>query len=102
MSKSGKTAADLIAVLPEQELAALFSRYGEELFARRIARAIVRARESGPVDTTGALAELVKGPFRRRPGGMGIPPAACSRRCASRSMGNSTACRKDWTPHSTA
>ena len=43
-----------------------------------------------------------KGPFRRRPGGMGIPPAACSRRCASRSMGNSTACRKDWTPHSTA
>lgn len=61
MSKSGKTAADLIAVLPEQELAALFSRYGEEPFARRIARAIVRARESGPVDTTGALAELVKG-----------------------------------------
>ncbi len=32
----------------------------------------------------------------------GHPARRVFRRCASRSMGNSTACRKDWTPHSTA
>ena len=61
MSRSGRTAADLIAALPDRELAAIFSREGEEPFARPIARAVVRARENEPVATTGALAELVKG-----------------------------------------
>ncbi len=60
MSQSGRTAADLVAALPEAELAAIFYRYGEEKFSRPIARAIVRARETEPILTTGALAELVK------------------------------------------
>ena len=60
MSQSGRTAADLVAALPEAELAAIFYRYGEEKFSRPIARAIVRARETEPIVTTGALAELVK------------------------------------------
>lgn len=60
MSQSGRTAADLIASLSEKELASIFSRYGEEPFARPIARAVVRAREGEPIATTGALAELVK------------------------------------------
>lgn len=60
MSQSGRTAADLIASLSEKELASIFARYGEEPFARPIARAVVRAREKEPIATTGALAELIR------------------------------------------
>ena len=51
------TAADLVNGLPEDELAALIRRYGEERFARRVAAAIVAAR---PVTGTRRLAELVR------------------------------------------
>jgi 16S rRNA (cytosine1402-N4)-methyltransferase len=44
----------------ERRLAHLFSSYGEERFARRIARAIARRRERAPIDTTGELVETVK------------------------------------------
>jgi 16S rRNA (cytosine1402-N4)-methyltransferase len=56
---SGETAADLVDELPEGELADLIYRYGEERGSRRIARAIVAARRSGRIATTGALAEIV-------------------------------------------
>jgi 16S rRNA (cytosine1402-N4)-methyltransferase len=55
----GQTAADLISRLPEQELADLIFEYGEERGARRIARAIVKARQQQPITTTGELASLV-------------------------------------------
>ncbi len=44
----------------ERRLATAFQRYGEERYARAIARAIVRRRESAPFDTTGELAEVIK------------------------------------------
>jgi 16S rRNA (cytosine1402-N4)-methyltransferase len=50
------SAADLVNSLPEQELANLIYRYGEEKFSRKIARAIVHSR---PVSTTGQLAEII-------------------------------------------
>ena len=50
---TGLTAADLLAELPEVELAGVILRYGEERFARRIARGIVRARQRRPLTTTG-------------------------------------------------
>ncbi len=50
------TAADLVNGLSEGELAALIARYGEDRHARRIARAIVRAR---PLASTAALAEVI-------------------------------------------
>ncbi len=50
------SAADLVNQLPEQELANLIYRYGEERHSRRIARAIVQAR---PLWRTAALAEVV-------------------------------------------
>lgn len=53
------TAADLVARLSEPELARLFKDLGEERHARRIARAIVRERESAPIATTARLAETV-------------------------------------------
>jgi len=51
-------ASDLVNDLPEQELAQLLYRYGEEEHARQIARAVVRAR---PVHTTAQLAAIVAG-----------------------------------------
>src|SRR5687768_17090672 len=55
-----ETAAELLARLPEEELARVIYEYGEERRSRRIARWIVERRERGePIETTGALAELV-------------------------------------------
>ena len=54
------TAADLLAHLPEEEIARIIFEYGEERRSRRIARWIVERRERGePITTTGALAEMV-------------------------------------------
>ncbi len=57
----GPTAADLVKVLPEKELADLFFVWGEERFSRRIARAIVEARKTFPLETTQALVAVIKG-----------------------------------------
>ena len=54
------TAADLLQDVEEEELANLIFQYGEERYSRRIARAIVRARESAPIVTTGQLAPIVR------------------------------------------
>jgi 16S rRNA (cytosine1402-N4)-methyltransferase len=56
----GPTAADLVNTLPEQDLAALIYKLGEEPGSRRIARAIVAARETKPFETTGELAAVVE------------------------------------------
>lgn len=59
--RASLTAASLVNGLPEQELADLIYRYGEERYSRRIARAIVRAREVRPFATTLELADAVRG-----------------------------------------
>jgi 16S rRNA (cytosine1402-N4)-methyltransferase len=53
------SAADLVNTASEQELAAIFWRYGEETRARQIARRIVRAREKGAITRTAQLAALI-------------------------------------------
>ncbi len=60
MSKSGKSAYDVVNTYSEYELANVITRYGEEKFARNIARNIVKARETKPIETTIELAELIK------------------------------------------
>jgi 16S rRNA (cytosine1402-N4)-methyltransferase len=57
---TGQTAADVVATLPENDLANLIYRFGEERYSRRIARAIVEARRESPVATTGQLAAIVR------------------------------------------
>ena len=57
MGSSGQSAADLVNSASEADLAAIIRDYGEERFARRIARAIVAAR---PVTRTGELAALIR------------------------------------------
>jgi len=55
-----ETAAELLARLPEEEIARIIYEYGEERRSRRIARWIVERREEGrPVETTKDLADLV-------------------------------------------
>lgn len=54
------TAADLLADLPEKELADLIFRYGEEHASRRIARQIVKRRATEPVRTTARLSAAVR------------------------------------------
>ncbi|MGC8720325.1 MAG: 16S rRNA (cytosine(1402)-N(4))-methyltransferase RsmH [Thermodesulforhabdaceae bacterium] len=54
-----KTAADLVAELSEKDLADIFFRYGEERYARRIANAIVKARKTHPIKTTGDLVNII-------------------------------------------
>jgi len=56
----GLTAADLLARLPEKELADLLYNNAEERYSRRIASAIVNERKNGKITTTSALADLVK------------------------------------------
>jgi 16S rRNA (cytosine1402-N4)-methyltransferase len=56
---SGESAADWLARASEREIATVLSDYGEERFAKRIARAIVQARTTVPLRTTAALAALV-------------------------------------------
>jgi 16S rRNA (cytosine1402-N4)-methyltransferase len=57
---AGDTAADIVASASERELADAIFQYGEERFSRRIARAIVDARASEPIQTTGRLAAIVR------------------------------------------
>jgi 16S rRNA (cytosine1402-N4)-methyltransferase len=55
-----ETAADLLQRLPEEEIAAIIFKFGEERNSRRIAKWIVEKREQGaPVSTTKELADLV-------------------------------------------
>ena len=60
MSGEGESAADLVASLPEPQLAELIRAFGEERFARRIARAIVLARQRRPIRRTTELADIVR------------------------------------------
>ncbi|MDR1637756.1 MAG: 16S rRNA (cytosine(1402)-N(4))-methyltransferase RsmH [Treponema sp.] len=59
-TSSGPDAADLIAALPEKDLADLIYRNAGEPYSRRIAKAIVKARKEGAIRSSGALAELVE------------------------------------------
>jgi 16S rRNA (cytosine1402-N4)-methyltransferase len=65
----GETAADVVNQREAQELSRIFFQYGEERYARRIARRIVERRQQQPLTRTGELAELVRDaiPGGRRP-----------------------------------
>ena len=56
-----ETAADLVNRWPETQLADAIFQFGEERFSRRIASAIVRARERHPLATTKELVSVIEG-----------------------------------------
>jgi 16S rRNA (cytosine1402-N4)-methyltransferase len=61
----GVPASELVATLDEEALTRLIRAYGEEPDARRIARAIVRARDEAPIETATQLAAIVSGAVSR-------------------------------------
>jgi 16S rRNA (cytosine1402-N4)-methyltransferase len=55
-----QTAADVLATYDEGELATIFRKFGEERYARQIARGIARRRDDEPIERTGQLVDVVK------------------------------------------
>ena len=76
----------IVATWDERELATMFRRYGEERYARQIARGIVRRRAEQPDRAHRRSSSTSSGrrSRRRRASARGIRRSACSRRCASR------------------
>src|SRR5712672_2003368 len=68
MGHDGPTAADLIAKASESDLADIIYLFGEERHSRRVARAIVAARNEAPIATTRVLAEIVSKVVWSKPG----------------------------------
>jgi 16S rRNA (cytosine1402-N4)-methyltransferase len=62
----GQTAAQWLETASEAEIREVIRDYGEERFAKQIAKAIVAARQRGPVVTTGQLADIVGAAVRTR------------------------------------
>jgi len=62
----GQTAAQWLDTASEAEIREVIRDYGEERFAKQIAKAIVAARQRGPVVTTGQLADIVGAAVRTR------------------------------------
>ena len=54
------SATDILATWDERELETIFRRYGEERYARQIARGIVRRRSESPIERTGQLVDVVR------------------------------------------
>ena len=59
--RKDKTAAIIVNTYSEQELFRIIRDYGEDLFAKNIAKQILKAREKGEITTTGQLTEIIKG-----------------------------------------
>ena len=59
MNSSGKTAAEFINLIKEEDLADIIYNYGDERKSRKIARYIVEHRSIKPIETTLQLAEIV-------------------------------------------
>ncbi len=69
--RRGFTAKDLLDTYSEQELCRIIRDYGEDKFAKNIAKHIVQAREEKEIETTGELTDIIKAaiPARVRMGG---------------------------------
>ena len=69
MDRGNETAARIVNMYGERDLERIIREYGEERFAGRISRAIVRARQRAPLETTRELAAVVAAAVPKRRGG---------------------------------
>lgn len=67
MSRQGESAADIVNSYDLEALAELLYRYGEERYSRRIARAIITARQETPITRTEQLSEIILSAYPGRP-----------------------------------
>ncbi|MEM1004135.1 MAG: 16S rRNA (cytosine(1402)-N(4))-methyltransferase RsmH [Pseudomonadota bacterium] len=73
MSQEGTSAADLVNTATETHLADILFHYGEERASRRIAKAIIAARDEAPITTTLRLAQIVESCLPRPKPGQSHP-----------------------------
>ncbi|MEM9756010.1 MAG: 16S rRNA (cytosine(1402)-N(4))-methyltransferase RsmH [Pseudomonadota bacterium] len=73
MARDGPTAADVVNGAPENVLADILYQYGEERASRRIARAIVAARQEKSIKTTAQLSDIVEKCLPRKKPGQAHP-----------------------------
>lgn len=73
MSQEGQTAEDLVNTASEAQLADILFHFGEERASRRIARAVLRAREETPITTTLQLSEVIESCLPRAKPGQSHP-----------------------------
>lgn len=73
MSQDGPSAADIVNTAAEADIADILFQYGEERASRRIAKAIVRDRQTAPIDTTLHLVRLIEGCLPRPKPGQSHP-----------------------------
>ena len=59
-NRQTRTAADIVNTYEEQELYRIIRDYGEDRFAKNIAKHIVEARKKAPIETTGQLTEIIR------------------------------------------
>ena len=69
------TAADIVNTYSEMELYRMIRDYGEDRFAKNIAKHIVKAREERPIETTGQLTEIIKAAIPAKIRAVGGHPA---------------------------
>lgn len=60
MSQEGLSAADVVNTYPEERISKILFEYGEEKYARSIARNIVKARNEKPIETTFELIDVIR------------------------------------------
>ena len=73
MSQTGRSAKELVNALDEAQISDIIYLYGEDRASRRIAKAIVKARELAPIETTGRLAEIIQSVMPRPKPGQSHP-----------------------------
>lgn len=70
-----KTAKDIVNTYTEMELYRIIRDYGEDKFAKNIAKHIVLARKKAPIETTGQLTEIIKAAIPKKVRAVGGHPA---------------------------
>ena len=70
-----KTAKDIVNDYSEMELYHIIRNYGEDKFAKNIAKHIVQARQKAPIETTGQLIEVIKAAIPKKVRATGGHPA---------------------------
>lgn len=74
-TRQERTARDIVNTYSETELFHMIRDYGEDRFAKNIAKHIVRARSETPIETTGQLSEVIKGAIPMKVRASGGHPA---------------------------
>ena len=60
MSREGVSAYDIVNSWQEEQLSKIIFEYGEEKFARKIAKEIIKTRADKPIETTSELADIIR------------------------------------------